>query len=384
MKDQRAAIDYKEGQKLLFESTYNVIPFNVIAASLLAIYLYHTNVPIHVISIWLAVMVVISIIRMVHCKIVMRKNLFDKSFNIHLKLFLSMTMFTGIVWGSIYFISIPYTNSDQLYIILSIYGGMSAGSTTSLAVYFPSFLAYTLTIFIPAVTYNYYLWELNSVILATLLTLFALGITIVAKSNQKLFKKIFFLTEQNKSLMDKFEQLSITDPLTGLYNRRHFTRIIQEEHERAKRYQKSFVLIFIDIDNFKLINDNFGHIVGDKFLIYMADYLNCYLQRSNDIIFRLGGDEFAALLISTSEANTKNVCEEIKNNFLKKPNFDCSSLGRDHQKVLDQISLCIGVVHIPPDSKLSVEQIIEKVDELLYQAKNEGKNQIKYINLLNV
>ena len=134
-----------------------------------------------------------------------------------------------------------------------------------------------MSLFIPIIFYNYYYWEFNHVILASIFVFFLIGVSIIAKSNQVVLKKLFFLTDQNKALIDKLEALSITDSLTGLYNRRHFMEVLQEEHNRSKRNKQSFVLVSIDIDNFKVINDNLGHPIGDKFLLYVADYLKNYL-----------------------------------------------------------------------------------------------------------
>ena len=380
MNDHKAAIQYTEGQQLLFDNSYRSIPFNVTQAALLAIYLYYNLGPKEHILIWVAGICIISCIRMIHCKIVKKSISFTGSINFHLKIFLCLTWLTSLIWTSVYFISIPYVQMEQQYIIILVFGGMTAGSTISLAVYFPAFLAYTQSIFLPVIIYNYCGWDVNHAILATMCLFFLLAITIVAQANQSLLKNMFLLTEQNKILSDKFEMLSITDSLTGLYNRRHFTKVIQEEFNRSKRNQQSFSLISIDVDNFKLINDGFGHPFGDKFITYTANYLKHYLRRANDIIFRLGGDEFTAILLNTNEEETKQICNIIKNQFVKTPKFDYEPQDIDHQKLLAQVSMSIGIVYIPYDSTTTIDQIIEIADNMLYQSKNEGKNQIKYIN----
>ncbi len=381
MKDDKAPIKYNEGRQLLFDNSYRGIPFNAIMAIFLAIYLSYKQIPKTPILIWVTMMIIISFFRIIHCKMILSKKLFYKTFNFHLKIFIFLTFLTGLNWTSIYFISIHYTMETQLDIVTLFFGGMSAGATTSLAVYFPAFLTYTLSIFIPVIMYQYYYWDINHFILATSLLTFLVGLSIITKSNQKLFKKTFFLTEQNKILSDKFEVLSITDELTGLYNRRHFIKIINEEYNRAKRNQQSFALISIDIDNFKLLNDNFGHSFGDKFIIYTANYLKNYLRRSNDIIFRLGGDEYIVLILNISEEKTKEICNIIKNKFLKTPNFDYKPQDSDHQKILAKISMSIGIVYVSHKTTTDINQIIEIADQLLYQAKNEGKNRIKYTKI---
>lgn len=319
-----------------------------------------------------------SCIRLIHCKLVVSKNLMQNSANLQLIIFFFLTLLMGLVWTSIYFISTPYVAQQQLYGIILVFGGMTAGATTTLAIYFPSFIAYIFSIFLPVIIYNFCFLEFDPSILSIMIMFFLLAIILTARSLQDLLKRTFLLTEQNKSLTDKFEMLSITDALTGLYNRRHFTKVMQEEYNRAKRNQQSFALVSIDVDNFKLINDSLGHPFGDKFLTYIADYLKNYLRRSNDIIFRLGGDEFSALLLNSTEEKAKQICDEIKSRFLKNPKFDQGSQDGTQQQILKQISLSIGVVYVPHDSTANIEQIIEKVDQSLYKSKNDGKNQINY------
>lgn len=381
MKEHKLAIQYSEGKQLLIENSCRVIPFNILMAALLSVYLSNNHVPTTVIILWFAWMLIVNSIRYIHCRLILKKKLFDHAYEYNLGLFFYLTLLAGIVWSTLYFILLPYANESQLYLILLVFGGMTAGSTTTLSIYLPSFFAFTLSIFAPAILYNYYLWSLNSSILATMAMLFVIGITIIARSNQSLLRKIFFLTKQNETLMNTFKKLSVTDALTGLYNRRNYTKMIKEEYNRAKRNQDSFVLLSIDIDNFKLINDSFGHTFGDSFIVYTANYLKYYLRRANDLIFRMGGDEFAILLVNISEDQAKHICNAIMSNFIKNPKYEYATHDNKHDEVLAEISLSLGMVYVPYDTTTSIDQIIEYVDQTLYKSKNSGKNKISYIKL---
>jgi diguanylate cyclase (GGDEF)-like protein len=381
MKDNTSAIQYKEGQQYLFESTYRTLPYGLITASVLALYLYLCNAPHEVILLWLAVLIIIVCIRMLHCKVVISKELFNSSLSLQLAIFVLLTLIAGLVVNSIYFLASPYMSEPPQYIIILSFAVMIAGSITPLGVYYPAFFVYVLSIFMPAIIYNYSIGDANHIILASILLLYVSGLTTVTKAHRNILKEIFFLTKQNEDLSNKFKQLSITDPLTNLYNRRHFTTIIKKEYKRAKRKQQAIILILIDVDNFKLVNDNFGHPFGDDFLIYAADYLRNYLAPVAGVIFRLGGDEFAALVANITEAEIKKLCEEIKANFIKNPKFDGHTHSSNHANILDQISLSIGVVYIPHNAATKMEQIFEKADQLLYQAKSHGKNEIKYTKI---
>jgi diguanylate cyclase (GGDEF)-like protein len=382
MEENRSAIQYKEGQISLFDSSYRAIPFNIVLAIFLAISLLYNKLPGIITFSWLSALIIISAIRMIHCKLVIDKNLLENSANFNLKLLMVLNGLAGLIWASIYFAALGHTDKLQLYLIVLVCGGMAAGSTASLGIYLPAFFVYILAIFLPIIIYNYSLWDVNDAIFASMFVWFLMALTIIARSHQKLFANTFFLTAQNKELVCKYEMLSITDALTDLYNRRHFNKIFLDEYNRAKRNKQPFALVTIDIDNFKLVNDNLGHPFGDQFLIYFADYLKFYFKRANDIIFRVGGDEFAALLINVSEKSAQTICEQIRGEFLKNPGFEYKPRDNLHQTVLGQVSLSIGITYVPYEASATIEQIIAIADMTLYQSKHGGKNQISYLKCM--
>lgn len=381
MKEQKPAVQYKDGQQLLYAGSYRVVVFNIILASLLGLYLYNNSVPTQILTSWLTGIILIIAARMLHCYLVVKKELYISAPKKHLKIFVFFTLLTGLVWTSIYFVSIPYTDDAMRFVILIVFAGMCAGATASLGVYLVAFLVYVCSILLPIIFYNFYLGGSNNAILSLILIFYLIAASIIAKSFQRLLSGIFYLTEQNANLIDKLEELSITDSLTALYNRRHFSKIIKDEYYRAKRNKHSLAFISIDVDNFKLINDNFGHPFGDKFLTYIAYYLKNYLRRENDVIFRLGGDEFAALLINSSEEDTRILCEKIKSGFLKTPGFDYQPQNEEHERILKQVSLSIGAVFVPYEIEINVNQITEMADQLLYDAKHHGKHQVVYVKI---
>ncbi len=381
MAEQKPAILYKDGQKLLYDGSYRAVGFNIILAALLGIYLYNNDVPTHIVTLWLFGLGVIVSFRLIHCSLVLKRELYISAPALNLRIFVIFTLLTGLSWTSIYFITLPYTHTMQQLVIFLVYGGMCAGATASLGVYIPAFLTYVCAIFLPVIVHDFMFLDFNNAITSTIFIFYLLATTIIARSYQRLLSGVFYLTEQNEILIDKLEELSITDSLTALYNKRHFTKLIKDEYYRAKRNKHSLVFIAIDVDNFKLVNDNFGHPFGDKFLTYIAYYLKSYLRRDGDIIFRLGGDEFAALMVNISEEDAKRICAEVKNEFLKTPGFDYEPQDEEHKMILGNVSLSIGVVFVPYESELGINQIIEEADKLLYEAKHHGKDQFRYVRL---
>lgn len=164
----------------------------------------------------------------------------------------------------------------------------------------------------------------------------------------------------------KNEQLHArVDSLTGIGNRRHFFRVANAELDRARRYNRPFTVAYLDIDNFKTVNDTFGHSAGDAFLKAVSDTIKSNI-RSTDTAARLGGDEFALFLPETENKAARE--------FIQKLNKRLLYVMKEKQMTL---TFSFGVVTFvsPPDS---VDNMLKKVDGLMYSSKKSGKNKIQY------
>lgn len=155
------------------------------------------------------------------------------------------------------------------------------------------------------------------------------------------------------------------DFITKISNSRAFFNYAKMEITRLERYKKSFTLAYFDIDNFKFINDNYGHNTGNIILADLAHTIKKNI-RPTDVVARLGGDEFAILLIETSPAQARTIIEKLQKIMkicMKKKNM--------------LVTFSFGVVTFlkPPDS---VDDMIKKADDLMYSAKREGKDTINY------
>lgn len=171
-------------------------------------------------------------------------------------------------------------------------------------------------------------------------------------------KKINFMYTQTK-------QMSITDPLTKLFNRRHFEVEFEREFMRAKRYNSPLSIAVADIDFFKKINDNYGHSCGDYVLREIA-YIISNNFRQTDLIFRYGGEEFVIILTETSGENALIPLERLR----KAVEDHCFKYNNQDLK----ITLSIGV---SSNMELATtSEIFDAADKALYNAKNNGRNQI--------
>jgi diguanylate cyclase (GGDEF)-like protein/PAS domain S-box-containing protein len=174
------------------------------------------------------------------------------------------------------------------------------------------------------------------------------------------------LTER-KQLEEELRKRSITDSLTGLYNRRHFQTILGDEAKRSSRYNRELTLAFLDLDNFKPFNDNYGHQEGDNILRLVGDSMKAML-RSTDYAFRLGGDEFAFLMVETDLEHGAPALERFRTIFNEQWPLRMSYLGSK----LKPVTMSIGVAQLADKEKSDKLQL--RADLAMYEAKSAGGN----------
>ncbi|HEY5494966.1 MAG TPA: GGDEF domain-containing protein [Candidatus Anoxymicrobiaceae bacterium] len=177
------------------------------------------------------------------------------------------------------------------------------------------------------------------------------------------FVLLVLLVSLLKDAFAREAKLSRVDPLTGLYNRRHFSELAEGEIERAKRYGRPLSLAFIDLDNFKTVNDTFGHEMGDEVLTTMADVFREDL-RSTDIVGRFGGDEFAIMLPEAGASAAVAAMSKLKDGVA----VAMSANGWP-------VTMSLGLVTYeaaPP----GLEEIVKEADALMYSVKDSSKDSI--------
>jgi diguanylate cyclase (GGDEF)-like protein len=179
------------------------------------------------------------------------------------------------------------------------------------------------------------------------------------------FLFIVFIIARYKETLDAHKELAMVDPLTGVANRRAFFQLSRSETERSRRYSHPFSVMVIDIDNFKQINDRFGHDTGDRLLITVVETIKHHV-RAMDIVARFGGDEFVVLLARAAEKPAIAVAGKLQKQLLSK-------MESNRWRVTFSIGL--ATYRSPPHN---IEEAIKVADELMYQVKRSGKNDIKH------
>ncbi|WP_020675021.1 GGDEF domain-containing protein [Geopsychrobacter electrodiphilus] len=174
---------------------------------------------------------------------------------------------------------------------------------------------------------------------------------------------------QIRNLLRQLQSLAETDSLTDLANSRKFYARLEQERERALRYPGFFTVAYLDLDNFKQINDSWGHDTGDLVLQAFARCLTENLRKT-DVVARLGGDEFALLLAETDEEKARDTLQKL------------------HLKILETmaaqewpVGCSVGAISCANASQFSSSELIHRADELMYEVKRAGKNGVAVITI---
>ncbi|MFK5937786.1 MAG: diguanylate cyclase [Sulfurimonas sp.] len=188
--------------------------------------------------------------------------------------------------------------------------------------------------------------------------------------------KLELAAKKLKKINKKLENVSYTDTLTSLHNRRYFNLVYERELKQAKRDKSYITFMMLDIDYFKQYNDTYGHVEGDNALREVSSVLKEILKRPNDYVFRLGGEEFGVLLTKTNESNSarlaRDICDSIRERKIK----------HENSKVNEFLTISIGIVCCIADESLHDEILISRSDEMLYEAKDTGRD--RYVITSNV
>jgi diguanylate cyclase (GGDEF)-like protein/PAS domain S-box-containing protein len=175
------------------------------------------------------------------------------------------------------------------------------------------------------------------------------------------------ITERRRAL-EELESLSLTDDLTGLYNRRGFLALVEQQLKHARRTDERFVLVFADLDGLKQINDRLGHHEGSRALVKTAEVLR-QTFRASDIVARLGGDEFTVLALAppgegAEETIRKRLREQIR-------------LVNERRELPTELSVSVGIVPLDPQTRPSIEDLLRKADAAMYEEKQQVREKVR-------
>ena len=182
---------------------------------------------------------------------------------------------------------------------------------------------------------------------------------------QQMVTELEMENTERQHAVEELEKLSITDPLTAVYNRRKFNELLTSEVERSRRYQTGLSIIMCDIDHFKKINDTFGHDVGDNALKVFSTKINDNI-REVDMFARWGGEEFMILMPNVNAEGAFSLAEKLR-----------KIIEETDVKTADSFTASFGVTDLNAND--TAESFIKRVDDAMYKAKNTGRNKVERI-----
>ena len=187
----------------------------------------------------------------------------------------------------------------------------------------------------------------------------------IKRENESLRQDLELKNRQLEQSLKRVEEVAATDPLTALYNRRHFGKVLDRLFAEAQRYDSDLSCVMIDLDGYKQLNDSFGHQIGDQLLVVAAKAIMANLRRM-DVAARYGGDEFVLLLPRAGGPEASGVVVRVREDF----RHGSTVLLRRNSAA----TMSIGIASIRADRVAGTEQLVARADAALYRAKAQGRN----------
>lgn len=184
---------------------------------------------------------------------------------------------------------------------------------------------------------------------------------------ERAYEEVHQKNLQLEESLHRLERAAATDPLTGLYNRRHFGMVIEQLFAEAQRYDNDLSCVMIDLDGYKQLNDSCGHQVGDQMLVVAARAITTNLRKM-DVAARYGGDEFVLLLPRAGTDEAAGVAARVREDF---GHASASLLKRN-----TGLTMSVGIGSLQGDRVAGTEQLVARADAALYRAKAEGRNRV--------
>ncbi|WP_457552910.1 GGDEF domain-containing protein [Desulfobacula sp.] len=283
------------------------------------------------------------------------------------RIFLLSVVVTALIWGigfANFMIQDGELSATLLMTMCTI--GLCAGGVVAFVPDLNLSISFNFFMLVPAI--GTMVFHQTNMPLVVSLTIFFVYLCFIAHRGNKEYwdgLENEYLLEEKSKILDK---ISRVDDLTKLYNRRHFDETLSFEWNRSVRDQTLISVVICDIDHFKNINDQYGHLAGDKYLKAIANLLKDVFKRQTDITARYGGDEFIVLMSNTSLEDVTRLAEMVR--------LKSEKLHLEYEGQTIQASMSLGSATCIPDKNDKCNSLILKADKALYQSKESGRNKV--------
>jgi len=280
---------------------------------------------------------------------------------------------SGLVWGALPLLLWPPGAPQQQAAEMVVLAGIGAGAAVTLAPLLPAALAFLWLALPPLVVRLVFEGDQVSLYLALLSVVYLLSLSAATRRMNLLVETAFTTRYQREQAEAQVKQQAYFDALTGLANRRMLMERLQQVYARARRHGEHLAVLFLDLDNFKTINDSLGHQVGDQLLKEVARRLQLRL-REEDLVARLGGDEFVIVQgdLSAGQQEAQLDVERLAQDLRRRVAMPYHIQGHELH-----LSTSIGIAMFPEDGD-SVEQLLQHADAAMYKAKDAGRNAVRF------
>lgn len=348
--------------KLLYHQSFPAVFYSTAAALLFSAIIW-TQIDSPILTMWIAAILLSSSFRLILFLAYRKKAPEGQLILSWEKPYFITLVFSSLVWG---LGSLLITFNEPLFYQAVAYFFLIGMAGAALTVYsaIRYFAISTIAIILTPITIWFFLQgETSTTMMALACIMFLASAHRATRVLSNTLHKTFTLTHELTLAKEAAEHLAKTDCLTELNNRRSFTELSNQQLLYCKRHTHPVTLLLLDIDHFKLINDTYGHAVGDFALQHLAKILKTN-TRNSDICCRLGGEEFAILLSNSNQASSISIAQKLLDN-VKQQSIEVTGHKID-------MTISIGLA----SNGYNLEQLLGQADKAMYQAKKAGRNQI--------
>lgn len=319
---------------------------------------------------WYGLTISVTFLRWILGKLYDDQEAKIQNFTYWRNLFTLGALWGGVCWSYLVVYIFPYVSNLQQTLCILIIAGVTAGSVTTLSGVKFAVVGYLCFSLIPLIlelflinNYIYQLFTFTAVV-------YFLFLVIISSNIHNIIRNVIYLQFENDGLLKKLQHHATHDILTDMDNSRQFYSNLSYAIEHSQFNNQSFTLLFIDLDHFKEVNDNFGHDMGDKLLMEVSSRLKKII-RNADFVARIGGDEFTIILWQLKDKeNIAKIAKKINHNLSEPFEIDSETF---------HISASIGISIYPNDGFESLT-LIRAADKAMYYVKKHGKNSFCFAN----